>query len=156
MSSRDRFTDEEWSALALGPASAAGAMMATSHPGLLGIVKEMHAGLKAIKEEAPSGPAGELVRELIGFAEAHDDLGKSLETGGDDSEAIRAAALETLDQSGAAAAKLSPEELDGYVGWLVGVASSMAEAASDRGESVSVSDAESQTLSEIERRLRRE
>lgn len=155
MDSRNRFTDEQWNALAAGPAAAAAAMMATSRPGVIGIAREMYAGLKAIKEAAPTGEAEELVADLSAYAEEHKDLAEGLSGDGDDSEALRSAALQAVDQAGLAAAGLTPGELDGYVAWLVGIARSMAEAVSDKGEDVAVSDAEQLTLAEIERRLRR-
>jgi len=155
MDSRNRFTDEQWNALAAGPAAAAAAMMATSRPGVIGIAREMYAAIKAIKEAAPAGEAAELVADLSAYAEEHKDLAKGLSDHGDDTEAVRSAALQAVDRAGLAAADLTPGELDGYVAWLVGVARSMAEAASDKGENVAVSDAEQQTIAEIERRLRR-
>lgn len=155
MDSRNRFTDEQWNALAAGPAAAAAAMMATSRPGVIGIAREMYAGIKAIKDAAPTGEAEELVADLIAYAEEHKDLGEGISGDGDDTEAVRSSALQAVDRAGLAAAELTPGELDGYVAWLHGVARSMAEAASDKGEDVAVSDAEEQTITEIERRLRR-
>lgn len=155
MDSRNRFTDEQWNALAAGPAAAAATMMATSRPGVIGIAREMYAGLKAIKDSAPTGEAAELVADLIAYAEEHKDIGESISGDGDDTEAMRSAALQAVDQAGLAAGNLTPGELDGYVTWLLGVARAMAEAASDKGEDVAVSDAEELTLAEIERRLRR-
>jgi hypothetical protein len=154
MDSRNRFTDEQWNALAAGPAAAAAAMMATSRPGVIGIAREMYAGVKAIKEATPTGEAEGLVADLIAYAEDHKDLAEGL-GGGDDTEAMRSAALEAVDRAGLAAGDLTAGELDGYVAWLVGIARSMAEAASDKGADAAVSDAEELTLAEIERRLRR-
>jgi hypothetical protein len=155
MDSRNRFTDEQWNALAAGPAAAATAMMATSRPGVVGVAREMYAGLKAIKDEAPTGEAEELVAALAAYAEDHKDLAEGVSGDSDDREAMRSAALQAVDQAGLAAAELTPGELDGYVAWLVGIARSMAEAASDKGEEAAVSDAEELTIAEIERRLRR-
>jgi len=152
---KTRFTDEEWRDLAVGPVAAASAMLATSKPGVLGIVKEGYAGMKATKSGASTEEAAALVSDILAYAEAHDDLGASLSTDGSDSAATRSAALDAIDRADAAAAKLSPQELHGYAGWLVGIARAMAETAPDKGEDTKVSLAEEETIAEIERRLGR-
>jgi len=153
MAPDDRFTDDEWKALALGPAAAASALVTTSHPGFIGIIKEARAGMKATKD-LPTGAAASLVDGLLKYAEAN-DLGGSLVQDEDDVEASRSAALGAVENAGLAATKLTEEEREGYVGWLLGIARAMAEAVPDKGEDANVSAAEEQTMAEIERKLRR-
>jgi hypothetical protein len=156
MDSRNRFTNDEWEALAGGPSAAAAAMLATSRPTFLGTFKETIAGAKATLDLPQEGDAGQLLAELHQYADAHDELTKGPQKSEDDDlEAARDAALDRVAQAGVAAKKLTPHELDGYVKWVVGVARTMAEATADRGESSPVSDAEALTLAELERRLRR-
>jgi hypothetical protein len=156
MDPRNRVTDAEWDALAAGPAAAISAMMSTSRPGVVGVVKEALAGGKATRAVPTDGEAGELISALMAYASDHDELVKAYEPKDeDDLEATRAAGLTGVERAGAAATKLTPAEADGYATWLVGIARAMAEATPDKDASEAVSEAEAATITEIERRLRR-
>jgi hypothetical protein len=155
MDSRNRFTDAEWGALAIAPSAAAGAMIATSRPGFFGTAKEVYASVSAIKAIPTDGEAAALIADLAAYASEHDEIADDLKRKDDDLEAARTQALDAIDRAGLAAAKLEPGELEGFVSWVIGVARAVAEAAADKGETAPVSDAEEQTIAEIERRLRR-
>ncbi len=156
MDPRHRLTDDEWDALAAGPPAAAAAMLATSRPGFVGVVKESLAGGKATTD-IPQSTAAELVEALAAHLREHEELAKSYLDAGDegDRESRRSAGLDGVDRAGLATKKLSPDEADAYAEWVLGVARAMAEAAPDQGESTAVSADEEHTIAEIERRLRR-
>ncbi len=155
MDSRNRFTDDEWSALAAAPAAAAAAMIATGKPGIFGAFKEVRASAKAITALPNEGEGVQLIADLVAYASEHGEDGSQFTSENDDLEASRNKALDAVDQAGRAAAKLEPGELEIYSTWIVGIAQAVAEAASDKGASGPVSEAEAQTLAEVDRRLRR-
>ena len=157
MDSRSRFTDDDWEALAAGPAAAAAAMLATSRPGFFGAFKEVLAGAKAVEDLPPEAASVQLLVDLREHAGSHEEFADNLSKPDDDDdlEAVRTAALQQIDRAGKAARALGVEERDAYVAWVAGVAQKIAEAAADKGASDSVSPSEAQTLAELERRLRR-
>lgn len=63
--------------------------------------------------------------------------------------------MDRLSAAGEAAGKLTPDELDGYVGWVIGLATTTAEAVTEKGSQTAISEPEREALAEMERRLRR-
>lgn len=154
MAERDRFTPDEWEALVKAPSAAFGAIVAVDHPGLTTLVKEAVAGGKAIRSARREQGWPPVVAEMITHQRLHQrDLAADTKGGGDMDESLRIA-LDMLTQAGAAAQKLTPNELDGYVEWVLGIGRATAEAAVERGSTTAISPGEAEVLAQMEQRLR--
>lgn len=155
MAERDRFTDEEWYQLASAPGSAFTAIVAVNRSGVIALLKEGFAMSKALKTTRGDSDLPPVVHEMVETAREASSLPSWDSDSPDDYDQAREAALARLSAAGQTAAKLQPEEQDGYVRWVLALASSAAAAAREKGSDAAISDPEREMLTEIERRLRR-
>lgn len=154
MSERQRFTDPEWQALAVGPTGAAGLVIAADPLHMVSMMKESYAAGKAVRAARKAEGWPPVVAELIGYQAEHKDELKGLTKSGETMTEARKISRHVLVAAGAAATKLSPEEFDGYLDWVLGIAREIAEASKELGSKHPISEAEAAVLVEIEALLR--
>ncbi len=154
MTGRDRFTDAEWRSLVSAPGAASVAVVAMNHFGLIRMIKELRGAEKALKAAQSQDGRSEVVDEMIACLDDHaEELSPSAST--DDPDGTLEGSLESLSIAGQVAERLTAEELDAYVDWVVGVATGAAKATREKGSDSVVSTAERELLEAIEARIRR-
>ena len=155
LAEKDRSTDEEWYQLASAPGSAFTAIVAANQSGVIALLREGIAMSKALKTTRGDSSLPPVVHELAETATEAPSLTSSDSDSPDDYDNAREEALARLSAAGETAAKLQPEEQDGYVRWVLELASSAATATKEKGSDTPINDSERETLTEIERLLRR-
>lgn len=155
MAEKDRFTDDEWRSMVSAPGEAFLALVAGNHSGFIAMIKEGRAASKALKAARTEAGWPPVVEEMIAYMDEHrDELGSSGAPEGEADDTLDRA-LTSLSDAGSIAAALTPDELDGYVRWVIGVAEATAKAVTEKGSSTPISDVERELLVEMDRRLRR-
>lgn len=154
MAEQDRFSEEEWRSLIAGPGAAFTAVVAADHAGVIAMIKEARALEKASKAAHKEGDWPDVVAEMMAYLDQHRDQWASQSPAAEDYDGSYEAAMERLSAAGAVAGKLTPDELDGYVRWVLGLATSTAEAVTEKGSPTPISGPEREALAEMERRLR--
>lgn len=154
MSERERFTESEWDALVKASSGAFVVVVAADSPRLIPVIKEMRAGSKAMRAARKEQGWPSVVSELIAYQAEHEDELRKSTASGDTAEDAARISRELVAAAGAPAAKLTPEELEGYVRWVVGTARAVAEAAKEGRSTSPISDSEAAALAEIEALLR--
>ena len=155
MSEKDRFDASAWKSIAEAPLSAGMAVFSVSHPGPIGIIKELRAANRAMKHPGDRGPANQLIAEIQDAAASQavqDDMQKQVKSLSKDK--MRRTAIGDLQAASRAIAGLPEDEKNALIDWVVDVGRATAEAASDRGESAKISDTEAEMLRTIEDTLR--
>ena len=154
MAEKDRFTAEEWSALVRAPTGAFSLVFAADTFAFVSMVKESFAGGQAIRAARKEEDWPAVVGEMIDYQEAHHrELSAGTQSGESMGQARRIA-RDLLTEAAQAAQKLTSEELEGYLRWVLGIARHVAESAKELGSDTRISTNEAAALEEIERVLR--
>jgi hypothetical protein len=127
------FTNEEWEMLTVAPVIVGLAVARAENSGLIGSFRESRAAVAALTPDVDGNPAA----HLIEAAAAVDSI-ESVErlTGGEAAtpESLAELAVGVCEAASAALrAKATPEEVDGFNSWLLGVADRVANAAKEGG-----------------------
>lgn len=159
MSTKDTYTEEEWSEITGAPVLA-GFYISMSDPGVTSLIGETSAMMKAMTSgEVPAG-AKDLVDSIMAGMKEMADSGERLEMPEMTDEmkanpaAAKAALLDQIKAAGnAISAKGAPGEADAFKQWLVSIANATAEAAREGGfmgiGGKRVSDEEKAAMAEI-------
>ena len=135
MTTKEAFTEEEWSRLKRAPFIAGMAISLADPGGPIEAIKETAAALKTVTGAAESGEHGELVGALAAQVTAEARERKNPLTGFKPRGAT--AGQEILDELRAVNAivseKATAEEADAYRGWLLAAARESADAAKEGG-----------------------
>ena len=135
MTTKEAFTEEEWTRLKRGPFIAGLAISIADPGGPIEAIKETAAALKTVTGAAESGTDGDLVSALAKEVTAEARERKNPLAGFRPKGAL--AAQEILDELRAVneivTAKATPEEADAYRGWLLAAAKEAADAAKEGG-----------------------
>ena len=136
MTSRQDFTDQEWTRIRRAPLVAGMAISLADPGGPIEAVKETAATLKTVREAAERGGRGELVDAIARDVVADAQQRKSPLAGFKPSRGATAG-VEILDELGAAnrvvAEKATPEEAEAFRQWLLDTAQEAANAAKEGG-----------------------
>jgi hypothetical protein len=140
MTNRNDFTEDEWELLCEAPATAG---LAVSMAQRGGTFREAMSLAKAYVEAREQHGSSELLDEIVS---ARPDAERE---GARSPEELKQVALEKLNQANALLeSKATPEEADGYRGFVLSVAERVA-TAKDEGEGTPESDAERVVIEEI-------
>jgi hypothetical protein len=135
MTTRDQFTDEEWSRLERAPIVAGMAITFADPGGPIEVIKESTAAIRTVTEAGQSGGHGELVDAVAKSViekvrQRHSPLGDFKPRGA-------LAGQEILEELGAVnelvTQKATPEDAAAFRRWLLTAAGSSAEAAKEGG-----------------------
>jgi len=135
MTSKDAFTDEEWTRLLRAPFVAGMAISLADPGGPIEAFKETSATLKAVLA-AEHGGGSELVEAIAQDAAAHARERKNPLSGFKPSSAANAGVeilAELKAAHGIVAEKATPEEAEAFATWLQAVAQAAADAAKEGG-----------------------
>jgi hypothetical protein len=134
MTTKAAFTPEEWTTVIEGPTSAGMMIVMASHGGTF---RETYAMSKAYVEARSEHGQSELLDEIISTRPKADH------TRAHSPEELRTHALALIREAvGLVAAKATPEELEGYRGFVITVANKVAAAHREDGQDVSPPEAE--------------
>ncbi|WP_424928528.1 hypothetical protein [Amaricoccus tamworthensis] len=155
MTSRENFTEEEWSRVVGAPMLAGIAVTAADPGGLWGAIKESTAVAGSITDKnAPGGLVGEIIAEFQtseGRTMAKNALHSEVK--GKKPEEIVEAALLELAAISTLVAQKTPDEIEAFRAWINELANNVAEAGTEGGflgfGGVKVSDAEKATLDRL-------
>jgi hypothetical protein len=130
MTTKADYTDTEWASLLQSPVYA-GMYIMYADPNITGMIGEMKAMFKAVKDqpvpEAAQDLVGSLVADIKEKSENKEQLPGAEESPQGGAEEIKAQMLENVrGVAGTLDAKAAPEEADGFKEWLVGVAQAVA------------------------------
>lgn len=141
--------------LAEAPLMAISAVFSVGHPGFFGTLKELRASNRLLRHPGDRGPATDLVGEISAAARSLDvqedmehKVGAHLTR-----DEVRKVALEGVGAASPIVQALPSEQAAGVVGWILDLCRAAAGAAPDQGSRIAVSDAETEVIAEIERRL---
>ena len=139
MTTKADFTEDEWKTVAAGPPGA-GLVVITASRG--GTFRETFSMAKAYSEAREDHGQSELLDELVSEKPAFDKAHRQ------SPEELRAHSLQTLGEAVALIEqKATPEELESYRSFVVGLAERVANAHKEHGEAVSA--AEQTAIDEI-------
>ena len=139
MTEKSAFTDEEWEALLEAPPLAGMVVLTAEHGGSF---RETFALAKAYAEARQQQGQNELLDEIVSVKPKFERKRYNSD------EELRNAGLQRLrDAASALQSKATPEDVDAYRGFVVGLARRVAEAHHEGGEAVSP--AEQSALDEI-------
>jgi hypothetical protein len=135
MATKADFTADEWNQIQCAPFMAGLAVVAASPSGPFGVVKEMLAVGRTLREVKTQGPSNQLIEALVADIEAGArDLSAPAELKGKTPEQVKSLAIESCRQAGALVGKKAkPDEAQGFQQWLVAVAQKVSEAAKEGG-----------------------
>jgi hypothetical protein len=158
MATKADFTPDEWKTLIQSPLVVGLAVSAADPSGLFGMLKESMASASALLKAKADPGADALVKAVAGDFETSEGRTAAQEgikatfSAAKPAE-IKAKAIDELKSVSAVLAAKAPADASAYKAWLVGVANSVAEAASEGGflgfGGVQVSDAEKATIADI-------
>ena len=133
MTTKDDFTDEEWTRIVRAPFVAGLAITLADPGGPIEAAKETMATMKsATNPPSREQLLAEVALEVQGMAQAHHHPLKGYKPTKDTAPGLQV--LEELrDVQAIVAAKASPEEATAFAGWLVASAKAAADAAKDGG-----------------------
>ena len=129
MTDRSDFTDEQWHALTDAPVAIMLAMALVGEHGPISMMKESAAGAKAISRPAHSGPADQLIAQIIPDAadkEARKDAKEHM--GGTTPNVVVDGLLEDVSKAVDALAAIPPEESAQVRQWYYDVGAAVAAA----------------------------
>ena len=162
MSSKAKFSVDEWSRIAASPMLVCAAVSASDPSGLWGLIKEASAGgfaLVAAKQEANGNALAKELADEISSGDARTTISSKMQEVFKDAKAaeFKDRALAELRSVAAIIDIKAPDAAPAFKTWLQGVAQKAAEAAKEGGfmgfGGVAVSDAEKATLAEISEAL---
>jgi hypothetical protein len=130
MTDKSAFTDEEWHALTDAPLLVTMAIFAAGEHGPISMVKEASASARSIASPGDRGTASELIAQIAADADSKEARHDMKEHRSKDLDATIVSALADLEPAAAALrAKATTTEAAEVAGWMVDIATAVAEAA---------------------------
>ena len=129
MTDKTAFTDEEWHAITDAPLLVTTAIYIAGEHGPISTIKEATASAKAITHPGEHGVANELIGQIVAESNTKETRHEMKEHRGPTPQAAIEGVLHDLAPAAAALQKLPADEAAQVGGWLLSIATAIAESA---------------------------